>query len=224
MSKSQEFTEPTGSNLSENIQQIGLSIPAAIATLHPITNAIFAGYSAWNSRKSRQQLYTMITHLSKRLEALEDYDMEFLASDEFKELLYKVSQKAIIDLREQKAALFGDFLAGAAKREHPPISDSFMMSEILDKLEIEHIDFLSKMSSRTFSAEEQMSGWKAEDEDLKLLGLDETRFLLLSDYLSNLGLVSRLEQFKVDDTGHLIMWREYYLSRFGKLLLDTLSS
>lgn len=129
----------------------------------------------------------------------------------------------LADLREEKAKLFGDFLAGIARQEEFSSSDSFMMLEMLDKLELEHIAFLSKMEPRTFDPTEKDDGWTGRDNDLAQLGVTGERFYLLSDYLSNLGLVTRLDKFDFDaETGELRMWRAYYLSRFGKKVLDTL--
>lgn len=165
----------------------------------------------------------MIRSLSDRLTAVESYREQYLESDEFKELLFKTCHKVVADLREEKARLFGDFLAGVACEEDLSSSDSFMMLEVLDKIELEHLSFMLKMEPRTFDPTEKDDGWTGDDEDLKQLGVDEDRFYLLSDYLSNLGLVTRLEKFNFDsDMGELVMWRAYYLSRFGKKLLDTL--
>lgn len=208
--------------LAEKVQDIGLSVQAALMTLNPVTNLIFTAFTDWNTRKSLNQLQVMIQRLSDRLGAVEGIQEEYLHSDEFKELLYKTCHKAIADLREEKAELFGDFLAGAASEKHPPVSDAFMMLEVLDKLELEHVAFMKRMESRCYDPSEKEAGWQVTVDDLKLLDVSEERFGLLTDYLSNLGLVTRLEQFKVDDTGHLVMWREYYLSRFGKKLLDVL--
>ena len=165
----------------------------------------------------------MIQRLSDRLAAMETLHEGYLQSDEFKELLFKSCHKVVADLREEKATLFGDFLAGVALQEGVPSSDSYMMLEVLDKLELEHVALMVKMEPRTFDPREKERGWRADEEDLKQLEVDIDRFYLLSDYLSNLGLVSRLENFKVE-TGQLFMWREYYLSIFGKKLLDIIRS
>lgn len=207
----------------EKVQDIGLSVQTALVTLNPVTNAIFTAFSEWNARKSLRQLEVMIQSLSDRLTAVESYREEYLESDEFKELLFKTCHKVVADLREAKARLFGDYLAGVALEEDLSSSDSFMMLEVLDKIELEHISFMAKMEPRTFDPSEKDDGWTGDDEDLEQLGVDEERFYLLSDYLSNLGLVTRLDEFNVESgTGQLVMWRAYYLSKFGKKLLDTI--
>ena len=209
--------------LGEKVQEIGQAVQTALLTLNPITNAIFTAFSEWNTKKSLHQLEVMILRLSERLATVEDLQEDFLQSDEFKELLFKTCHKVVADLREEKARLFGDFLAGMALQEGVSSSDSFMMLEVLDKLELEHVSFLAKLESRTFDPAEKEAGWTGDEEDLKQLGVDKERFYLLSDYLANLGLVSRLEQFKVEaETGYLVMWRAYYLSMFGKELLKVL--
>lgn len=223
MSMNKKKIEIAASEFAEKVCEAGMAVQTAVLTLNPVTNAIFTAFSEWNNRKSMNQLQTMIQHLSDRLNALEDCHEEYLCSDEFKELLYKTCHKVVADLREEKATIFGDFLAGAAIGENIPCSDSFMMLEVLDKIELEHLSFLSKMEPRTYDSKEMDAGWTNDDEDLKQLGVNEERFCLLSDYLSNLGLVTRLEKFRVDEeTGHLVMWREYYLSSFGKKLLDVI--
>ena len=209
--------------LGEKVQNIGLAVQTALVTLNPITNAIFTAFSDWNTRKSLHQLEVMIQRMSDRLMAVDAFNEGYLQSDEFKELLFKSCHKVLADLREEKAKLFGDFLAGIARQEEFSSSDSFMMLEMLDKLELEHIAFLSKMEPRTFDPTEKDDGWTGRDSDLAQLGVTEDRFYLLSDYLSNLGLVTRLDKFDFDaETGELLIWRAYYLSRFGKQLLDTL--
>lgn len=206
---------------AEKVQDAGMAVQAAVSTLNPVTNAIFTAFSEWNSRKSIRQLQIMIQRLSDRLTAVEDYHEEYLQSDEFKELLYKTCHKVVADLREEKAILFGDFLAGSAVDEEIPSSDSFMILEVLDKIELEHLAFMTKMESRTFDPQEKVAGWTSDDDDLMQLGVSEERFFLLSDYLSNLGLVTRLEKFKVDD-GEIVMWREYFLSGFGKKVIGVM--
>ena len=209
--------------LGEKVQDIGLAVQTALVTLNPITNAIFTAFADWNTRKSLRQLEVMIQRMSERLMAVESFNEGYLQSDVFKELLFKTCHKVLADLREEKAKLFGDYLAGIARQEEISSADSFMMLEVLDKLELEHIAFLSKMESRTFDPSEKEDGWTGRDRDLAQLDVMEDRFYLLSDYLSNLGLVTRLDRFDFKaDTGELVMWRAYYLSRFGKKLLDTL--
>ena len=209
--------------LGEKVQEVGLAVQTALVTLNPITNAIFTAFSNWNTRKSMRQLEVMIQRMSDRLITVESFNDQYLQSDEFKELLFKSCNKVLADLREEKAKLFGDFLAGIARQEEISSSDSFMMLEMLDKLELEHIAFLSKMEPRTFDPTEKDDGWTGRDNDLAQLGVTGERFYLLSDYLSNLGLVTRLDKFDFDaETGELRMWRAYYLSRFGKKVLDTL--
>lgn len=215
--------EIAASDFAEKVSDAGMAVQAAVMTLNPVTNAIFTAFSEWNNRKSMNQLHKMIQHLSDRLNAHEDSHEEYLKSDEFKELLYKTCHKVVADLREEKANIFGDFLAGAAIGENISCSDSFMMLEVLDKIELEHLSFLTRMEPRTYDSKEEESGWTNDDEDLEQLGVNEERFYLLSDYLSNLGLVTRLEKFRVvEETGQLVMWREYYLSNFGKKLLDVI--
>ena len=208
-------------DLCRELQEIGFSVAAGITSLIPITSAIFTGYSHWSNSKSYQQLLLMVQSLSDRLKAVE-VNKGYLESDEFKALLYKTAHKVVADLREEKAKLFGDFLAGIAIQQPECSSDSFMMLEILDKLELEHIDFMQRLEQRTFSQSEEDSGWTASEENLKILGVSEERFSLLCDYLTSLGIVTRLEQFNVEEDGHLVMWREYYLSSFGKKLMDVL--
>ncbi len=206
---------------AEKVRDAGMAVQAAVSTLNPVTNAIFTAFSEWNSRKSMRQLQIMIQRLSDRLTALEDSHEEYLQSDEFKELLYKTCHKVVADLREEKAILFGDFLAGSAADEEIPSSDFFMILEVLDKIELEHLAFMTKMESRTFDPQEKVAGWTSDEGDLMQLGVSEERFFLLSDYLSNLGMVTRLEKFTVDN-GSIVMWREYYLSGFGKKVIEVM--
>ena len=208
-------------NLCKELQDIGLSVAAGITSLIPVTSAIFTGYSHWSNSRSNQQLLVMIQSLSDRLKAVE-VNKGYLESDEFKALLYKTAHKVIADLREEKAKLFGDFLAGIAIQQPECSSDSFMMLEILDKLELEHIDFMQRLEQRTFSLSEEGPGWTTSEEDLKILEVSEERFSMLCDYLTSLGIVTRLEQFNLEGDGNLVMWREYYLSGFGKKLVDVL--
>ena len=209
--------------LGKNVQDIGLSVQAALVTLNPITNALYAAIADWEARKNLRQLEVMIKTLSERLAVVESYREDYLQSDEYKALLFKTCHKVLSDLREDKARLFGEYLAGVTFEEDLSSSDSYMMLEVIDKIELEHLSLLSKMEPRTFDPTEKEDGWTGDDEDLKQLGVDADRFYLLSDYLSNLGLVTRLEKFNFDsDTGELVMWRAYYLSKFGKKLLDTL--
>ncbi len=216
-----EITGNSEFDLCQRLQEIGLSAAVGIASFIPVTNAIFTGYSLWSSNKSYHQLLVMIQSLSDSLKAVE-VSKDYLESDEFKALLYKTAHKVVADLREEKAKLFGGFLSGVAIHEPESSSDSYMMLEILDKLELEHIDFMQRLEPRTFSQSEENPGWTTSEEDLKILGIAGDRFSLLCDYLTSLGLVTRLEKFKVEESGHLMMWREYYLSSFGKKLVEVL--
>ena len=44
---------------------------------------------------------------------------------------------------------------------------------------------------------ENNEGWRGNEQELKSLNITEERFTFLSDYLTNLGLVSRIEEFEI---------------------------
>lgn len=198
------------------------AVSMALSTLDPKANFILSGISAWRSNRSIRLIKNTLTEFEARLNALDNCNMNYLNSDEFREIFLKTMHKVVADLREEKAKMFGDFLAGVAAQETSSTSDSYMMLEVLDKLELEHINFMKSLEPRTFSQNEDCPGWTTREEDLKILGVSEDRFSLLCDYLSGIGMVTRLEKFGINDNGNLLMHREYYLSLFGKKLFATL--
>lgn len=190
-------------------------------TFIPVANAIYNAYSNFTTRKALHQITILINGLESRLRKLELFDMDFLNSEEFTTLLYKASAKITTDLRQEKAHLFAQFLVGSVRKERRPSqSESFMVLEALDKIDYEHVDLLDRMRMKDKNGE--VKEWSVENESLVKLGVSEDRFLLLCDYLSHVGLVSKLASFNVDNDGVLIMRYVYVVSQLGELLLDSL--
>lgn len=94
-----------------------------------------------------------------------------------------------------------------------------MFLATLDKIDVEHIYFLQRLSGRnTFKDFEHDKGWQGEKEKLIELNIVRERFFLLCDYLTNIGLVSRIEKCRLEEEC-LDMNREYFVSIYGMELL-----
>ena len=62
-------------------------------------------------------------------------------------------------------------------------------------------------------------GWKGDEEDLRILGVDEKSFFYNADYLMSVGVIVRLPRFNVNN-GRMLYHDEYFISQYGQAFVD----
>lgn len=207
--------------IKENISNIVQTVIASIAGCNPLLAAGFSSYSTYCNNVAHKAIYKIMNDLSCKIKEIEcSIDQDYFLSDEFKALAYRTFTKAATEIRNEKLEVFTNFLTHSALLKEVEISDKYMFLESLDKIDLEHIYFLNKLSCKNALDDiENIKGWQGIDKELVVLGVNKERFTLLCDYLANIGLVSRIEKFKVEE-GTLYMTREYFVSTYGIKLLQ----
>lgn len=205
---------------NEEIPIIVETMIASIANCNPLLSAIFSSYSTYSNNIAHRAIQKVLEEFSKRISKIENIiNKDYLQSNEFNSLSYRTFIKAATEVRNEKLEIFAIFLTQSVLLKDVEISDKFMFLETLDKIDIEHIYFLQRLSGRnTFKDFEHDKGWQGEKEELIELNIVRERFFLLCDYLTNIGLVSRIEKFRIEE-GCLYMNREYFVSIYGMELL-----
>lgn len=200
------------------------TISAALSSNIPILSSIYNAYSAFSNHVAHKALRITLIELSNRLSELEQYIVrDSLYSDEFKNFSYKVFLKATEEIRTEKLKLFAQFLAQSVLPSNIGNTDKYLFLETLDKVNLEQLLFIEMLKGDTIDVDYQNTGWTGKEDELKNQGITQERFLFLADYLTNIGLVSRIEKFKVEE-GMLYMWREYFVSSYGLSFLSYLKT
>lgn len=208
--------------IGDNLPNIVQSAMAMIVGFNPLLSTIYSSYSTYSNNNAHKAIRKVLYQLSDKIDELENLvDRNYLQSDEFKNLSYRTFMKAVAEIREEKLIMFADFLARSALPINIEVADKYMFLETLDKIDVDHICFLNKLSVRSaLNDVEKVIGWRGEEKDLIVLGVNQERFFLLCDYLANVGLISRIEKFEIiPESGMLCMTREYFVSYYGMVFL-----
>lgn len=110
-----------------------------------------------------------------------------MKTDDFINFLHKTLIKAALDLRNEKKRLFANIIVNSALIGNADVNDGrkYLFDETIDKIDEKLFEFLVRLKSRylTVEEDEKHEGWKGNEEELTLLGVDEKTFRFNVDYL-----------------------------------------
>lgn len=204
-------------NNSKEMIESGL---LAIASAFPILSIPASLYRDWQNNielKSIQE--TLRLHASELLRHEDKIDEKYLKSDEYLFILHKTINKAKNEFREEKKQIFSDFLTKSCFRRNIDNTDKLIFLEMLDKLELEHLSFITYLNSLDVTSR---VGWDIDSKMYKETGKDERRLNLLVSYFISLGLVSPKIEFKINEDMHMIQESGYVISELCVDLINFL--
>lgn len=212
-------------NREENINPIVKAIEAVLASLHPLTAAIFTGVTTYRSEVEMRFVKDVIVAVNERVYRLEQkLDKEYMKSEDYLNFLYKTLRMASSDTRKEKLNLFANIMVNAALKEYADENDSrkYLYDEKIDKIDEKLFGFLLRASVRDLEGLGlEDKGWRGADDELKLLGVDEQTFQFNAEYLLSVGVMVRLPKFELNgETGHLLYHEEYFVTQYGKEFVE----
>ena len=162
------------------------------------------------------EVNTKLWRLEKRV------DKDYMKTKDFVNFLHKTLVKVALDLREEKIKMFANIIVNSTLQGIADENDGrkYLYNETIDKLDENLFDFLLKVSSRKILLGNNINdGWKGDEEDLRILGVDEKSFFYNADYLMSVGVIVRLPRFNVKN-GHMLYHDEYFISQYGQAFVD----
>ena len=209
----------------DNTTPIAKAIEAVLASLNPLTAAIFTGVTTYRSEKEMRFVKDVIVAVNERVYRLEQkLDKEYMKSEDYMNFLYKTLRMAASDARKEKQNLFANIMVNAAVKELADENDGrkYLYDETIDKIDEKLFEFLLRASVcdlEGFGLEAK--GWRGTDDELKLLGVDDKTFQFNAEYLLGVGVMVRLPKFEMKgETGHLFYHEEYFVTQYGKEFVE----
>lgn len=203
----------------EGTDAIVKAIEAALLSLHPLTNSIFTGVTTYRGDMEMRFVRDVIVGVNERVYKLEQkLDKEYMKSDDYMNFLFKTLRMAARDVRKEKLNLFANIIVNAALLGNADEHDSrkYLYDETIDKIDERLFGFLFRIVIQSKKNNDgQTEGWQGNEEELRLLGVDEKTFFFYADYLLSVGVLMRLPKFQISDMGHLLKHDEYYLTQYG---------
>lgn len=193
----------------------------AVASQFPIVSGVASLYADWKNQQEFNNIKRLIEEHAKSLNDLEDLiDKQYLKTEDYIFTLHRTIDKAKNEIRDSKKKLFSDFLTKSCLIKNTEKSDKFIFLEILDKVDIEHIKFLSYLNEK----------WNGMRNDIAIMnviipketGLTKERVNFLIQYFISIGLLVHYDDFEIKDDGHLWSDTKYYVSGLGSDFLDYL--
>ncbi|WP_159521294.1 hypothetical protein [Sunxiuqinia indica] len=193
----------------------------AVASQFPIVSGVASLYADWKNQQEFNNIRALIQEHAKSLKNHEDLiDKHYLETEDYIFTLHRTVDKAKNEIRESKKKLFADFLTQSCLIKNTEKSDKFIFLEILDKVDIEHIKFLSYLNEK----------WNGMRNDIaianaiipKETGLTKERVNFLIHYFISIGLLVHYDDFEIKDDGDLWSDTKYYVSGLGSDFLEYL--
>lgn len=193
----------------------------AVASQFPIVSGVASLYADWKNQQEFKNIQRLIEEHAKSLNDLVDLiDKQYLKTEDYIFTLHRTIDKAKNEIRDSKKKLFSDFLTQSCLIKNTEKSDKFIFLEILDKVDIEHIKFLSYLNEK----------WNGMRNDFAIMnaiipketGLTKERVNFLVQYFISIGLIVHYDDFEIEDNGQLWSDTKYYVSGLGSDFLDFL--
>ncbi|MGQ7870953.1 hypothetical protein [Sunxiuqinia sp. sy24] len=192
----------------------------AIGTQIPIISGVASLYGDWRNNIELENIHYLIEQHARSLQGIEEQlDIGYLQSEDYVFTLHKTLLKAKNEIRESKKRLFADFLTKSCLAKNSINSDKMIFLELLDKIDVEHIQLLQYLSQKMDSSKD---GWALDSAISQDTGLSEQRIRFLMHYFISIGLVFDFDHLEIQDTGHLVSENRYYISDLGVELLEFL--
>lgn len=183
-----------------------------------IYNALAARDTVRNEQAHRF-IQDVLVEVNLKLWKLEQrIDKEYMKTDDFLNFFHKTLLKAAVDLRREKMRMFANIIVNSTLKGNADSHDGkkYLFDETIDKIDEGLFEFLLRMSTRRMLDDNTLNkGWKGDDDDLKVLGIDEKKFFFNADYLLSVGVLVRLPRFNLEDEGALVYHDEYFVTQYG---------
>lgn len=185
----------------------------------PLLGNALAARASKKNEEAHRFIQDVLVDVNTRLWKLEQrLDKEYMKTDDFINFLHKTLIKVALDLREEKKRLFANIIVNSALIGNADVNDGrkYLFDETIDKIDERLFEFLVRLKSRCLTVEddENNEGWKGNEEELALLGVDDKTFRFNVDYLLGVGVVVRILRFNVKE-GTLFYTNEYYVTQYG---------
>lgn len=195
-----------------------------ISNMFPLIGDALSERASAKNEEAHRFIQDVLIEVSTKLWRLENrVDKDYMKTKDFVNFLHKTLVKVVLDLRQEKLKMFTNIIVNSTLQGIADENDGrkYLYDETIDKLNENLFDFLLKMSSRKILLGNNIEeGWKGDDEEeLRLLGVDEKSFFYNADYLMSVGVVVRLPRFKVKD-GRMLYYDEYFISQYGQAFVD----
>lgn len=193
----------------------------AVASQFPIVSGVASLYADWKNQQEFENIQRLIEEHAKSLNDLADLiDKQYLKTEDYIFTLHRTIDKAKNEIRDSKKKLFSDFLTQSCLIKNTEKSDKFIFLEILDKVDVEHIKFLSYLN-------EKRNGMRNDFVIMNAIipketGLTKERVNFLVQYFISIGLIVHYDDFEIEDNGQLWSDTKYYVSGLGSDFLDFL--
>jgi len=194
------------------------AVVGEVMCFNTTTNAIFTGISTYLNGRDKRIMREIVLGIDERVSRLEEsIDKEYIKSDDYKNFMLKTMRMVSNDERHEKLNLFANIMVNAALIENSDEKDGrkYLFDETIDKLDDKLFGFLLRLSTLKIAADNQKSaGWRGDETDLELLGVDESTFFFYADYLLSVGVLVRYPEMEVKE-GALSYHPEYYVTQYG---------
>lgn len=197
---------------------------AAAAQSNPLTSALYAAFSEYQHLQQMKSINVVLTFLSKELALIKNQlnPSELSNNMEFNNFSYRVFSKAATESRKEKLQMYAHLLACSTIPNNTNDNDKYSYLEIIDKLTIEQLLLLNKMSPKCITDyyhDNSIKGWKGLEDELKVLGTSVDRFSFNADYLLCLGLTMKINDYSYEQ-GTMTISDGYFVTAFGKSFLN----
>lgn len=198
---------------------IGVVEGYTMTNVFPLLGNALAARDSVRNEQVHRFIQDVLVEVNLKLWKLEQrVDKEYMKTEDFLNFFHKTLLKAAVDLRREKMRMFANIIVNSTLKGNADSQDGkkYLFDETIDKIDEGLFEFLLHMSSRRMLDDNTLSkGWKGDDDDLKVLGIDEKKFFFNADYLLSVGVLVRLPRFNVQGTGHLVYHDEYFVTQYG---------
>ena len=197
----------------------------SITNMFPLLGSALSERASVKNEEVHRFIQDVLIEVNTKLWRLEKrVDKDYMKKKDFVNFLHKTLVKVALDLREEKIKMFANIIVNSTLQGIADENDGrkYLYNETIDKLDENLFDFLLKVSSRKILLGNNINdGWKGDEEDLRILGVDEKSFFYNADYLMSVGVIVRLPRFNVKN-GHMLYHDEYFISQYGQAFVDYL--
>lgn len=192
----------------------------AISNMFPLLGDALSARASIKNEETHRFIQDVLVDVNTRLWRLEQrLDKEYMKSEDFVNFLHKTFIKVALDLRKEKIKLFSNIIVNSTLIGKANENDNrkYLFDETIDKIDEKLFEFLLRMSPRVLDGLDlEAEGWKGEDDELKILGVDRSSFHFNAEYLLSVGVVIRLPRFNMDvESGTLEYHDEYFVTQYG---------
>lgn len=203
----------------ENNDMIGAVEEYVLQNTFPLLSSALSARGSVRNEHAHRFIQEVLVEVNLKLWKLEQkVDKEYMKTEDFVNFLHKTLLKAAVDLRREKMRMFANIIVNSTLKGNADSQDGkkYLFDETIDKIDEGLFEFLLRMSSRRMLDDNKLNkGWKGDDDDLKVLGIDEKKFFFNADYLLSVGVLVRLPRFNLENDGVLVYHDEYFVTQYG---------